>query len=431
MKSNFMLISIIFFMAGFTLSSCREDNNDQIPTIHITSPFEGENFYIPDTISVNASIVNDQILTSLQVGLVNSQFVSVVPIIYLFPGNSSYQLEMELPVTQNELESGDYYVYIRAEDEFNFKNEYQHVRLIQQPKILEKLILVTYKDAANVGISAIDLENNIDHIADIHTDYTASEIDSKHRQIYIAGVNLMDLSAYNFDNDEIEWQRTAFPPLPMHTSNCLFFEENLYTSYSTYFIYGFRYNGNLVFNATVEENKLPSRIIRFEDYLIADLQSKVGGYNYITTYYLKTGVEKQRISTNYKVVDFYDAGNNEVLILANENEQGTIRIFNPEVNSESELNNVTDKIICSAQISESEYFISTPGLNFLYFLNQQEYQEVLPGTNLFIVKFDPVNSEIFAAGLNQVFVISYPDIEIQNAVTISDGILNLHLFYNR
>jgi hypothetical protein len=299
------------------------------------------------------------------------------------------------------------------------------------PKKLEKIVVVTYKDASQVGILTIDPESNVEHVVDISTDYASSEIDSKYRQLYIAGVNLVDMTAYNFDTGEIEWQRAASPPLPVHSADCFYIDDYLYASYSSYYIYGFRYNGSMVFNTTIEMDKQPSGIMKFQDYIIADLQSKTGGYNYIATYYLASGVEKQRMPSTYQVVDFYDAGNNEVLIIANENDEGTLRLFNPEDNMETVLAEIPHKIICSAQFTESEFILGSPGTNYLFSSDQLGLTEILPGTQVFTFRFDPIGQQIYASGLNQVFVITYPELEIQNAITISDGILNLHLFYNR
>ncbi len=96
----------------------------------------------------------------------------------------------------------------------------------------------------------------------------------------------------------------------MHNDNCLYFDEELYMSYQTNYVYGYRHNGSQLFNATMENDKSPSRLAKFNEFLLVDLQSKTGGITYLATYYLVTGAEKQRLTTNYKVVDFFEIDNN-------------------------------------------------------------------------------------------------------------------------
>ena len=413
------------------MSSCKNDTDNQIPVIEITSPFEGQEYFVPDSIHVLASISDDNTLKSIQVGLVNNQFVSVIPSVYLFPESTNYELEIELPITGTDIETGNYYVYIRAEDENNFKNKYQSIHITGVPKVLEKIIVLTYKDATKIGVSAIDANNNVAPLFEITGDYASSETDSKNRLLYIAGHSTFDIQTYDLDTKEMEWHRDAFPPLPVHENNCFYFDENLYASYASYYIYGFRYNGSMLFNTTIEESKLPSRIMKFQDFLLADLQSKTGGFCYIATYYASTGAEKQRIQTNYKVVDFHDAGENKVLVIGNENDEGVVWLFDPYLNTQIFLKNVSGKILCSVKLANDDYLIGTVNSVFLFTTNLQTLEEILPGTVVNVLRYEPVNQKIYAAGLNQIFIYNYPEIKIQNAITISDGILNMHLFYNR
>jgi len=327
---NIILLLIIIFLV---VSSCHEETDTQIPDITIISPFEGQSFFVPDTVQVEAETSNNLVLTNLSVGLVNDQFVSVLPTVYLFPDNATYHVCLSYPVSDPKIESGDYYLYIRAEDESGFKNKYQKIYINGIPKVLEKIIVLSQEENGIIGVNEIDPGYNVLPMFEVSGDFTSSEIDSKNRQLYIAGISIININAYNLDTHELEWKKEPLPPLPLHTSNCLCFEENLYASCASYFIYGYRYNGVLLFNTTIEENKLPSRIMKYGDFLLADLQSKTGGFSYLATYYLVSGVEKQHMTTNYKVVDFHNAGENQVLVVANNNEDGTISIYNPNNNS--------------------------------------------------------------------------------------------------
>ncbi len=430
-KSGLLNIFLILLIFGIAIISCNDNTGNHIPVIEITSPFEGQEYFIPDTIDVQAFISGDLVLKSVKIGLVNEQFVSVAPIIYLFPESTSYDLEIEFPIPATTIETGNYYLYIMAENDNDFKNKYQRIHINGLPRVLEKIIVLTKKDVLTIEVSSIDPELNTNLLFEINGDYASSETDSKNRQLYVAGLNTFDIQVYHLETNEIEWQKDAFPPLPVHLSDCFYFDGDLYASYSSFFIYGFRYSGVTIFNTTLLESILPSRIMKFGDYLLADLQSKTGGFTYLATYYILTGVEKQRLQTNYKVVDFYDTDENKALVIGNQNGEGVIWLFEESSNTQIFLKNVPGKVITSVNISQDEYLVQAENRVLFYSLKNNILTEVLEGQQFYRLRFDPLNQKIYAAGANRVFVLNYPEIKIQNAVTLPDSILNLHLFFNR
>jgi hypothetical protein len=427
----FVRFTVIIALPVLIFLSCEPDPANQFPVIEITSPVLNQHFEVPDTIHIEADISDDEGLSKIKVGLVNDQFISVLTSYYLTPEGTKYHLTLDYPVTESSLESGDYYILVRAEDETDFKNEYIKIHLTAIPLEFEKLIVLTQSSPSFINVSSLNLNGQIDSLLVVNSDYSSSEADSENRMLFIAGINLYDLTSINLDEKEIEWQRSAFPPLPMHAPDCICFDEYLYVSYATHFIYGFRYNGSMVFNTTIEENKLPSRIMKFREYLLADLQSKTGGFNYLATYYLATGAERQRMQTSYSVVDFHDTGEKNVLVVANNNEGGMIGLFDPNDNFQTLLLELPEEIIFSMKITDEEYMIGTSGTNYQFNLNTLALNEVLNGMAFTRMKYEPLSNKIFSAGDKELYVISYPEMQIQNTVLFPDSILNLHLFYIR
>lgn len=422
---------VLFLSPFLFLLSCEQEPENLFPVIDISSPVLNQHFIIPDTIHIEANITDDQGLTKIKVGLVNDQFISVLTSYYLSLEGKNYHLSMDFPITDSSLETGDYYLLIRAEDETEFKNEYIKIHITAIPLEFEKLVVLTQPSPSLVKVSSVSKDGQFNSILDVYTDYSSSEVDSKSRLLFIAGINLFDITSINLDEKEIKWQRNTFPPLPMHAPYCMCFNEYLYISYATNFIYGFRSDGSMVFNTTIEENKLPSRILKYNEYLLADLQSKTGGFNYLATYYLATGSERQRMQNSYSVVDFYDAGEINALIIANGNEEGRIGVYDPDENVETLLLELPEKINFSLKITDNEYLVGTSQKNYLFNLNSLSLNEVLNGMTFTLMRYEPLSDKIFAAGDKEMYMISYPEIQIQNTIMFSDSILNLHLFYNR
>jgi hypothetical protein len=422
---TFYLLLALFF------GSCTKEADKTIPEITIYSPDENQEFNVYDTIKVSAKIEHQNILTSIKVVLVDEEFIPVLPPVNKFPDQTVYNLNVDYPINDIQIEDGEYYIQIRAEDGLEFKNKYRKIHINGIPRELEKIIVIVQKSSMKLGIMAIDMQNNLSVLFDVEGDYADSETDSKNRLLYLAGMNQINIVARNLDTYETLWQKELMPPLPAHSPGCLCFDEILYASYDSYFIYGYRYNGLLIFNAIVEEKKSPSRIAKINDFLLADLQSKSGGITYLATYYIVTGAEKQRIATSYKVVDYFGSIENNVLIFANENDAGIIKQYDPFQNTQTTIKNVPGKIICSVKLTESDYVIGTEDKILLFNLNQSVFTNTLPGTIALRLKFDPLNQKIYVVGLNRIDIVNYPVMQIQNTITLEESILNLHLFYNK
>lgn len=431
MKPGIVIFLGISLLLGIIFSSCNKDSHNPIPIIEITAPFDGQEFQIPDTIHIEATISDDKSVNNIQVGLVDEQFVPVLPLIFLSPGSSNYQLSLDIPVSDSNIETGEYFLYIKAEDEKDFKNKYQSILIMGLPKVLEKIIVVTHKSENEIAVTSVDGNNNSEHLFDIGSDFTSSEVDSKNRQFYFAGKNLTDLSAYNLDTHELEWKIEAFPPLPVHAAGCLCFDEYIFASYDSYYIKGFRYNGSQVFDAYIESGKRPSVIRKFNTFLIADLQSKTGGFSYIASYNINTGAEKNRLQTTYRVVDFLEADENKLLVVANENEEGVLWLFDPNMNMQTYLREIPGKIHSSVKLTDDYYLFGTSADIYHLTLSSLYLSETDLNAVVYSLMYDDLNKKIYAGEANGISIISYPEIQIQNTIGFSDSILNFHLLYNR
>jgi hypothetical protein len=393
---------------------------------------ENQVFNVNDTIHIDATITDEVNLQSVMVELTDLQLTGVQSPNYFYPQSASdYKLKTLYPITNQYLETGDYYLLIRANNESNYRNKYLKIFINELPLQFEGLLAVTEKALNHIGVSSVTDSGSVNSLFEIYGDYAGSESDSRHRQIYLAGKNFINVQAYHFETSGIAWSKDPEPPLPMHPDNCLCFDEELYVSFASFDIIGYRYNGSVVFTASVEEGLLPSRVFSLNDYVVVDLQSKTGSFNYLGTFYKVSGVEKHRLANNFIVVDFWDYTSDRIIVVTNNDSGGMLMEFNPDNNVLVEITDTPDRIICSLKLSETDFFISTEGGNFLFNSDQETLTSVLPGVSPKRLRFEPVNQNIYSAGSNLIEVISYPDMTVQNTFTLTDSILNFHLIHSK
>lgn len=411
--------------------ACEKEADTKHPIVTFYSPYENQIFTIFDTIPIEAKITDDKVITSVRIKVVDSSFNPVLPSVYHYPETNEYNLKMGFPIDDYYLESGIYYVMIRAEDGANFKNKYQKIFIESIPRSLEKIIVLTEKDGNTIEVYGIDNSSNISSLFNINGDFVASEITSRYKQLYVAGANQININTYSLKTYQLEWSLEVEPPLPIHVLNCLYYDQYLYSSYSYLYIYGYDRFGSKKFNTQISEAGIPSRLFLFKDLLLVDVQSNTGGNTYVYTFYKGTGSQKQRLLSTFKVVEFFAYDNNNVIIVANEAGQGVLKLYNPYENVLTSINSISDKINCSVKINENEYLIGTENGIVLYNYNQSSLTNILPGKIAQRLQYNDLSNEIYIECENQIEKRKYPVMALENTFTFSDTILNIHLQYNK
>jgi hypothetical protein len=430
-RHQFMRIIVVPLLAAVYIVGCNKEENDQIPTISIQSPFPNQIFSTSDSIAVQAVIEDDNNITAVKILLTDESFVPVQQPVYLFPEVPKYDLYLTYPVDQNLMESGNYYLQVRAEDGKNFKNAYQPVNIIADPRELEKVLVLTQPASGKIQLMEITTSGDVDPLYLFDGDYADATIHHAGKQLYIAGKNQLNLLAFNLAENILEWELEQVPSLPMHLENCLYFDEFLYTSFFSDYIYGYTSNGAIVFNATAEESETPGRIWRNDNHMLVDFQRKNNGQPFIKTLYPLTGLEKQRIWTSFRVIDFFDQGEHEVIITANSGTNGRIMRYHIDDNTLSQLKEIADPILCSAQIDNNRLLIATPTGIFLYTIEEGIWTGVYGSENTIKISFDDINENVYIISGNSIQVLTWPQMVNQKTFPFSDTILDLHLQFTK
>jgi len=424
-----LLLVLVFQILLFT--ACKKETDTQHPVITYISPYELQEFNVLDSILIKANIKDDKVIKSVKIGLVNKDFISVAPSIFVYPNTATYTVDIGFPINDIYLETGEYYAYIKAENGTNYKNQYQLIHISGIARELESVVVVSQGNFNTISITEIDQSDNINFLFDISGDYSGSETNSRYQQLYVSGKDLINLNTYDLAYQELDWSKEAFPPVPMHNDDCLCLDEELYVSFRTNYIYGYRYDGSQMFNATVENDKSPSRLAKFNEFLLVDLQSKTGGITYLATFYLATGAEKQRLTTNYKIIDIFEIDNDNVLIAGNEAGEGILNIYDPYTNAETTLLPVPGKIACIEKLPNNKYIIGTDNNILLYDHDQNSLTTVSPGKVVYRIVFDETENNIYTVSPKLIEKIKYPQMLFQKSYPLPDSIFNIHLLYNK
>ncbi|MCD4737413.1 MAG: hypothetical protein K8R53_15320, partial [Bacteroidales bacterium] len=262
---------LLVLLLLLVLSGCRKKEEIRDPQIVYSLPVEGAIYFVPDTIRVEATIKSDRNILQVKLVLVNEGFIPV-DLSYSFnPGKTYYTLNFNYPVTNENIESGFYYMKIFVEDEKTTKSGYQPIEMNTQPPELSSVIVIS-ENQDGVGILRLNPQDlTVNMVEQIQVDYADSEINSKNDHLYIAGKFSMNLMAYNLETGQTEWEKPLMLHLPNHYGRCLYFEDNLTATFSTEFIRVFGAQGNILSSSSIEQEERPGNVIRLGNDIVAEI----------------------------------------------------------------------------------------------------------------------------------------------------------------
>jgi hypothetical protein len=180
MKNIYLFASFIIL-----LSACRKEESSSIPVIEVQAPEHLALYSVYDTIEVQATITDEKNLVSVQVKLTDSNFNPVSPAEVFYPGQTNFNLNTRLFIDDPLLESGHYYVLVRADNGDNTKNKYQEILVQGLEQEFKQMLIITESSAGTIQvIGTEDLESTVE-LTSLEGDFTASAISSRDQLLFI------------------------------------------------------------------------------------------------------------------------------------------------------------------------------------------------------------------------------------------------------
>ncbi len=428
---KYLFFPITFILITLINISCRKDKENILPLITIFSPLENSTYTLPGLIPIHAEIVDDKLIQSVSVVLVDDALKPISSSKLYFPKSKTYTLIDDFYIQSINLNTGNYYLKIKANDEEDFKNKYIQIFIEGIPRVLDQLIVLTAPENNTIQISGIKNFENVSELFSIEGDYSASEISSKHQKLFISGVEKINLQAYDFEDLQLSWEKEIIPYWPMHNQGCMHHDDFLYVSFHYRDIIGYNFNGLEIYNSKVDEMDSPGRVFKHYNFILSDIQRKNGTNPHVSAFYSATGLEAQRLQTTFKVVDFMSQNNDLVTIIANSAGYGSIKEYNVTNNELTDLFTADTLFLSSVAINSNTIYISTPEYIAEYSVNTNAFVPALFEPHIRHMKYEDLSDLLIAANNTELLLINLPEMTNQKTIEFSDLILNIHLLYSK
>jgi hypothetical protein len=392
------------------LNSCQKDVDSLPPDVTILSPGIDLFHDVGDTIYVQARATDDTQLEWMRFELVNDAFNPVTsPIMLTLNGSDSGELSRAIIISNPNLPSGTYYFKVTAYDGKNIGTAFRRTMLNAIPLTLEDIFLLR-KTGVGSGIIERLTSDEWQIAAALPFSPSFAAINSQAGEIAISesmGGSIHWLTLTDFspsstteflsDGNEEFWTDVDY-----------FEEPKRYSCGSTDgFVRLFKPGGNDAISAPLPQGLRAGRTILHEGFMLVETESLNQQNRGLCMYLESTGIIQQSVATGFNIVEMFGLDENRVLVIANQNGQGLIRVYDITGNGfEFPLGITAGQITCAASDGNGRFvFADDSGIRSFYFQGN-ELSELVGSINGIWkrIRYDKANLVFYALGDNDVIL---------------------------
>jgi len=432
-KHIFVLLLIILIF--FTNTSCKKENEPSFPVIEITQPVENQIFNSGDTVVIIGNVSHDKPITKVSVAVVNLNLIPVTARYNLIAQGVNYSINTNIIIDNVALESGNYYLHVKASDGIVETNNYTKIFIYEAPLRLEKYILITKSSPGILTIHELDTALEATFLATINSDYGYSQADGLNKLLYLSGKFSSRIYAYNYDTQTMTWQNMVqgYAPLP-YFQDIKLFENKIYTSIRQNKINAYNNSGALVYNLSTGTERYPDKLHFHNQFIITSQYSLSGQNSYITSYFRESGGFYQTLQTTFNIIKFISRDNNNIYVFANDqNNNAQMRIYDMDYNGVWEPYSLsTGKIITAEKIDNNTILIAYEDKILKYTYNPNGAVAYINNINPVSLKYESTHQKVVVGTKDKrILIYDYPNPVLLKQIILNDSICDILPVYNK
>lgn len=427
---------LIFILGSLFFTGCKKQNDPEDPVITVETPLEYQFFNVFDTIHVKATVTSEDELTGLQVSLVDEKLIPVLAT-YTISTNTyqthTWKIDQYIPIDAIQLESGNYFLWIRASTALTTKSKYLMVRIVEVKKALKKILLLTRSNLNTTSLFSLDSAMSMDHLYDFPQDIAQATIDPVNGLLFISGRNTGMLTAFKLDSNRILWQKSGLGTAELPYYQDIRLEGTLLVvSSSDGKLTGYDPSGKISFYKDFGFIQYPVRNCIVGNLIITAVEQKNGPLRYLNNYFYPSGAYQSGIQIPFKVVSILQVAEDKLLVTGNQDETGIIRYYNPKdpgLWTPCLFPGGTIKKVINGH-NESNFLLTRQTV-YWFLTASNTLTSFASGQGFVDIAYDNLTDHLIVADHNTLNFYSYPQAGLINSITVPDSLKACLLWYNK
>lgn len=330
MLVNLKVKILIFVASSLLFFSCTK-KDDNPPNLFVQSPLSNESFQLPCDIKVSGYVTDNDKVDRVEVNLVSENSATVVQGFDLDADSSYFEYDLSFTVEDLLLLSGNYFINIKAYDEFgNFNSEYITLYLNEIPKILESLIYIT-SYTNQTFIYQQDSLGNSQLVKQLSGNHLLSIGNSRSQHLFVG----TDQNGDFFDLNNF----TKLRNVPVLSSNYPLFIDGSKSEdrNQSHLVLGdgrinsYNKNGNIINTIYSNPQEWFGKFNFQENIVLVESSSSFLDRD-LVVYFRQSGIEKQRVEIDGEIVKIVSISNNEYAIFSQFLNESRLSIYNENLN---------------------------------------------------------------------------------------------------
>lgn len=415
-----------------SLQSCKDDKDEMSPRVTIESPYEHQNFSAVDTITIFANITDNEQIKSVEVSLVDTEYNSLgVSRTYQVSG-SSVSFLTDFILDEPFLNSGLYYLAVRANDGENIGSGYVQIHLTAIPREIENYLVVT-KTETQARVYQGDGQSDWEQRGEYFMDLRGAALNFRQNILGLAGGVIGD--AVFYETDEFDVVRT----IPGYGANSLPYflglaysaeAEQFYLMQRDPFLHILNKNASPISGAQLLNGFLPERVFTVDDNIFVD-QKRVTSSARVLGMYAQSGLLLRSYTMTGPVKEVAGKSQTETFLWEDGENGATLFILNSGNNlMETAYNRLGETLYAAMEVDNGSFVISTS--TGLYRFDYGSGTTVLNTSieGLTALYHDELNEIYYGTTGNKLYQIS-PTGNVIHMRSFTDPIFYFAVNYNR
>lgn len=431
-KFNPTFILLLVLLVG--LVACEKNEDTELPHVQIVKPTTNSSYSVPDSIMVEATISDNNNIEWIQIDLINKDQQPVADTRIIKNINqTSYQLQLKYPVTDEYLPSGEYYLQVKAFDGINSKNDQKKIHINEVPRELKYFFLLTKSNPNQVSVYYLDSSWQKHYIFAETFDYLASRFISRTQQLVITGESTYGIKSYEIQNFDPLWNIpvTANPTGAYFTAFSKTDQEILMALYNGD-IAIINDHGNRIKTFHAALPYFAYELLKYNNYLLTAQRNKPDNERYITSYFINGGGTYHEQFIDFRVEQFYAGTNNNIILTGNYSNEGGIWVYNllnktlwdAKAFSESPVKS-------SCKISSNDFLISGDQNIHRYQVSTNSLTVWKNNISADKLYYEPLSNNVIAIKDKTIRIFDFPIPTLKHETVLNEKIQAIHPVYNK
>lgn len=384
---------------SFLAPGCRKDKDSTPPSVRILSPGAGSQVVIPDTITVGVAVSDDRRLESLSVMVADVDGVPIAPAVTIMLSTSATEVALDLPLTDERINSGEYQITAVASDGSNDARAFQSILISAAPLRVRSTFLIPPSDGTGTQtITRIDSTGEQSAFMSVsEISYAVNGLD----HLFLAGTASRPLERIRISTGTAQ-TIMANPGLWPAYFTCLVrdpTDERIYAGGADGVIKGFTNDGSSAFSASLPDGFHAEAMVVSGNALVVAGVNPVSQQHRVFRLGYSSGAVLDQFSSSGSIIAMAALDGTDVLLFGNTPTGGCINEMNLIGGASVLLREFPgESIRCVASFADGRFTLALDSGVRRFDYQTTSVTTLLPGVEVGGLTWNPVSGAMIAAG---------------------------------